>query len=76
MRVWEEPLFFWQVSGELKVYTVGTLKQECRKKDGVPVVLHLYNTLFILQAKANLNLCNLVQPGAPYTCQYCHQAYT
>ena len=43
-----------EMPGELKVYVVGTVRLECQNKEGVPVVLHMYNTPYIPQAKVNI----------------------
>ena len=42
-----------QLSGELESYVTRTVKFECSNKEGVSVVLQLYNTPYIPQAKAN-----------------------
>ena len=39
---------------QLEVYVTGTVKLECMDKEGVPVILQLYNTLYIPQAKVCL----------------------
>lgn len=54
MRVREESILLRQLAGELKVYTTGTVKLECRNKESVPAVLHLYKIIYVLQVKVNL----------------------
>lgn len=54
VMVKEEPILLRHLLGELKVYMTRTVKRECHKNEGVPVVLHLCKTLHIPQAKTNL----------------------
>ena len=54
VEVREDPILLRQLSGEIKVYVTGTIKLECRNMEGVPVVLDLYDTLYIPQTKVNL----------------------
>ena len=54
VKVREDPIILRQLSGKLEVYVTGTIKLECMDKEGVPVILQLYNTLYIPQAKVCL----------------------
>ena len=49
----EEPILLRQLLGKIEVYVTGTIKLECKNKEGESVVLNLYNTLYIPQA----NVC-------------------
>ena len=46
----EEPILLRQLLGKIEVYVAGTVKLECKNKEGESVVLNLYNTLYIPQA--------------------------
>ena len=46
----EEPILLRQLLGKIEVYVTGTVKLECKNKEGESVV---YNTLYIPQA----NVC-------------------
>lgn len=50
----EEPKRIIGLSGEVEVNFEGTVKLECLDDWGGPVVLHLYNTLFVPEAVTNL----------------------
>ena len=50
----EEPILLRLLSGKIEVYVTGTVKLECKNKEEESVVLNLYNTLFIPQAKVCL----------------------
>ena len=50
----EDPIILRHLSEELEEYVTGTVKLECLDKEGVPVILQLYNTLNIPQAKVCL----------------------
>ena len=47
VKVREDPIALRQLSGQLEVYVTGTIKLECKDKEGVLVILQLYNTLYI-----------------------------
>ena len=49
-----EPIVLRQLVGELKVYTMGTVKLQCWSPKGKPVVMNMLNTLLIPEAKVNL----------------------
>ena len=51
VKVREDPIIVRRLSGNLEVYVTGTVKLECMDKEVVPVILQLYNTLYIPQAK-------------------------
>ena len=50
----EEPVLLRQLSEEIEVYVTGTVKPDFKNKEGESVVLNLYNTLYISQAKVCL----------------------
>ena len=54
VKVHEDPILLGHQSGEMKVHVIGTMKLEYQDKEGVRVVLNLYNTLFNPLAKVNL----------------------
>ena len=43
----EEPILLRNLLGKIEVYVTGTVKLECKNKEGESVVLNLYNTLYI-----------------------------
>ena len=51
VKVREDPIILRRISGKLEVYVTGTIKLECMDKEGVPVILQLYNTLYIPPGK-------------------------
>ena len=54
VKVREDPIILRQLSGQLEVYVSGTVKLECIDKEGAPVILDLFDTLYIPQAKVCL----------------------
>ena len=53
VNVREEPILL-QLSGEVEVHVIGTIKLDSKNKEGNAEVLHLFDTLYIPQAKVCL----------------------
>lgn len=53
VKVREDPILLRQLSKQVDVYMTGTVKLECTDKEGVLVILQLFDTLYIRQA----NVC-------------------